>query len=62
LDLARAGAGTDDEIVGKRRYPGKVKDVDIAGFFGFGGADSYQPGGLLNFLTQKLSLLVSYYN
>jgi len=39
LDLARVGAGRDDEEIGKCSDASKVQNLGVGGFLGFGGAD-----------------------
>ena len=46
LHLFLIVAGADDEVVGKAGDPRQIQDLDIGGFFGFGGADCDQPGRL----------------
>jgi hypothetical protein len=45
LNLARVGAGRDDEEIGERGDAGEVQNQDVGGFLGFGGADGNEPGG-----------------
>ena len=44
LHVARVGARADHEVIGESGDAGQVQNADIGGFFGFGGADSHQPG------------------
>ena len=45
LNLARVGAGRDDEEIGKRSDAAEVQNLDVSGFLGFGGADGNEPCG-----------------
>jgi len=49
LDLTRIGAGAENEVVGEGGDAGKVEDLDIGGFLGFGCADGDEPGRGLSF-------------
>ena len=47
LNLARVGAGADDEEIGKRGDFAKVEDAYVGGLLRIGGADGGEPGRCL---------------